>query len=254
MSYALGIRVEDGLILAADSRTNAGPDHVSAFRKLHVFERPGERLIGLAVIGNLSLAQSLVAVLRGNGAAAGRPKSLATEFMEASSMTDAVRIVGEAVRAVELRDGAALSRHNITFDVTVLAGGQIGKERHRLFQVYPAGNFIEASEDAPYFQIGERKYGKAVLDQTIQARTDLSSAYCAALLSMDATMQNNATVGPPIDILALERDRLRPSIAKRVLDDDQHMADVRRRWSAGIRDLVSVLPEPPGLSARTRTR
>lgn len=245
MSYALGILSHEGLVLAADSRTNAGPDHVSTFRKLHVFERPGEKFVALAVAGNLSLAQALIAELRGQDRA-GRPKK-GIDILDAPSMADAARITGQAIRAIETADGGALTRHGVAFDVTVLAAGQIGKERPRLFQIYPAGNFIEASTDAPYLQIGERKYGRAVLDQALHPDTTLGAAMRAALLSFDATIQGNATVGFPIDVLALARDSWKPAILKRVMADDAYFAEIRRRWSDGVKDLITALPDPPGL-------
>lgn len=246
MSYALGIRTESGVVLAADSRTNAGPDQVSSFRKLHVFEKPGEKFIAAAIVGNLSLAQALMADLRGQDNR-GRPKK-GFDLLEASSMADAARMTGQAIRALEAQDGGALTRHGVAFDVTVLIGGQIGKERPRLFQVYPAGNFIEASNETPYFQIGERKYGKPVLDQTLSADSALGAAVRAALLSMDATIHNNATVGWPADVLALPRDQWRPAYLKRVGLDDPFLAELRRRWSEGVKDLLTSLPDPPGLA------
>jgi putative proteasome-type protease len=218
---------------------------VSSFRKLHVFERPGEKFIAAAIVGNLSLAQALAAELRGQDAK-GRPKK-ALDLLDAPTMADAARMTGQAIRALEAQDGGALSRHGVAFDATVLIGGQIGKERPRLFQVYPAGNFIEASDDVPYLQIGERKYGKPVLDQTLTADATLGAAVRAALLSMDATIQNNATVGWPADVLALPRDRWRPAYLKRIGPEDPFLAELRRRWADGVKDLITSLPDPPGL-------
>jgi putative proteasome-type protease len=246
MSYALGIQTVEGLVLAADSRTNAGADQVSSFRKLHVFEKPGEKFIAAAIVGNLSLAQALAAELRGQDLR-GRPKK-GFALLDATSMADAARITGEAIRALEAQDGPALSRHGVSFDVTVLIGGQTGKERHRLFQVYPAGNYIEATDETPFFQIGERKYGKPVLDQTLRADTALGAAVRAALLSMEATIHNNATVGWPADILALPRDQWRPGYLRRITPDDPYLAELRRRWGAGVQDLITSLPDPPGLA------
>jgi putative proteasome-type protease len=246
MSYAVGVRTADGVVLAADSRTNAGPDHVASFRKLHVFERPGEKFIAAAIVGNLSLAQALAAELRGQDAK-GRPKK-APELLDAASMADAARLTGQAIRTLEAQDGGALKRHGVSFDVTVLIAGQIGKERPRLFQIYPAGNFIEAPDETPYFQIGERKYGKAILDQTLSADASLGAAVRSALLSMDATIQNNATVGWPADILALPRDQWRPAYLKRIGLEDPFLAELRRRWGDGVKDLITALPDPPGLA------
>jgi putative proteasome-type protease len=246
MSYALGIRTAEGVVLAADSRTNAGPDQVSSFRKLHIFEKPGEKFIAAAIVGNLSLAQSLVAELRGQDST-GRPRK-SVNLLDAPSMSDAARLTGQAIRGLEATDGGALSRHGVAFDVTVLIGGQIGKERHRLFQVYPAGNFIEATPETPFFQVGERKYGKPVLDQTVNAESSLGAAVRAALLSMDATIQNNATVGWPADIAAVPKDQWKPAYLKRIAADDPFASELRRRWADGVKDLITSLPDPPGLA------
>jgi putative proteasome-type protease len=248
MSYALGIRTEAGLVMAADSRTNAGPDQVSSFRKLHVFEKPGEKFIVAAIVGNLSLAQALVAELRSQDGR-GRPKK-GYDLLDAPSMADAARMTGQAIRALEAQDGGALTKHGVAFDVTALIGGQIGKERPRLFQVYPAGNFIEASSETPYFQIGERKYGKPVLDQTLNGDAKLGATVRAALLSMDATIHNNATVGWPADILALSRDQWRPALLKRISAEDPYLLELRRRWADGVKDLLTSLPDPPGLAKK----
>jgi putative proteasome-type protease len=245
MSYVVAIRTAAGLVLAADNRTNAGADQISTFRKLHVFERPGEKYVALAIVGNLSLAQGLIAELRGQDRG-GKPKK-GVDLLDAANMGDVARTIGQAIRTLEAQEGPALTRHGVAFDVAVLAAGQIGKERHRLFQIYPAGNHIEASDDAPYFQIGDRKYGKAILDQTVSADASLGVAVRAALLSMDATMQSNATVGPPIDLLALARGQWKPALLKRLGADDPYFAELRRRWSDGVKDLVTSLPDPPGL-------
>lgn len=246
MSYALGIRTYQGLVLAADSRTNAGPDQVSTFRKLHVFERPGEKFVAIAVVGNLSLAQALVAELRGQDRA-GRPKK-GVAILDAGSMGDVARLIGQVIRDLEIQEGGALSRHGVAFDITVLTAGQLGKERPRLFQIYPAGNFIEASDEAPFLQIGERKYGKPILEQTLSPDTSLGGAVRSALLSFDATIQSNATVGLPLDVLALARDQWRPAMLKRIGADDPYFGELRRRWSEGVKDLITSLPEPPGMA------
>jgi putative proteasome-type protease len=247
MSYALGIKTKHGLVFAADSRTNAGPDQMSSFRKLHVFERPGERFMAIAAVGNLSLAQSLLTALRANG---GESKSRGQPLLEAPDMMSAATLVGQALRALETREGPSLSRHNVPFDVTVILGGQVAGEPPRLFLLYPAGNFIEAPEDAPFFQIGERKYGKPVLDLTITAHATLSVAVKAALLSCDATVQNNATVGMPVDLLALPAGQFSPSLLRRYAPEDPFFAQLRRKWREGVNDLITSLPDVPNVAAR----
>jgi putative proteasome-type protease len=256
MSYALGIRVDEGIVLAADGRTNAGVDQVSTFKKLHVFEKPGEKIIALAVIGNLSLAQSLLTELRGSERGA-RTKPRQSEILEAGSMLEAARLIGQTIRGLESTDGAALARHNVAFDITVIAAGQIGKERPRLFLVYPAGNFIEASDDAPYFQIGERKYGKSILDLGVSEGAPLSNAVKSALLSCDVTLQNNATVGLPVDLLVFKRDAWRPQLLRRFGPYDPYWAELKRRWGSGAKKLFTELPELSefeGRDAKDRSR
>lgn len=243
MSYALGLRTEEGLVLAADSRTNAGADQVSVFRKLHVFEKPGERFLVLAVIGNLSLAQALISELRAQCGRQARARTGAASLIDAVSMSEAARSVGQAIRALEAQESHALARHGVAFDVTALLGGQIGRDKHRLFQIYPAGNFIEAGDEVPYFQIGERKFGKPVLDLAASSEASLAQAVKLALLSFDATVQNNATVGLPVDLIAMPRDRFSAVLQRRFAADDPYWGQLRRDWQEGTRALLAGLPE-----------
>jgi putative proteasome-type protease len=247
MSYCLGIMTRFGLVMASDSRTNAGFDQVNVARKMHVFEAPGERVFVLLNSGSLSCTQSIVNLLqRDFHAGAG----LAT----AASLHDAAREVGEKVRRVAALDRESLERDGMKFNVHLLLGGQIRGEDPGLFMIYPQGNPLAASEDCPYLQIGETKYGRPILDRGVQfARTTLQEAAKYALLSLDSTMKSNVTVGPPIDLIAYDRDELRITKARRFDADDSVLEKIRTRWEKTLRDGVLKLPEIP-MRSRTESR
>jgi putative proteasome-type protease len=243
MTYCTGILVSDGLVMIADTRTNAGLDNVSTFRKLHVFEKPGERVIGLAAAGNLSVTQSVVTLL---SEGLENPETGQSEtLMDVPSMFRAARLVGRAVREVRQLDGPSLKEDSVPFDVSLLLGGQVGGGRLRLFMIYAAGNFIECGADAPFLQIGEHKYGKPILDRAVVHRTDLYDALKIGLISMDSTMRSNIAVGPPIDILTIRRDKLAAELSYRIEIGDPYFHDLRERWSAALRAAHMAIPRPP---------
>jgi len=203
MTYCCGILVKDGLVMMADTRTNAGLDNISTFRKLHIFKKPGERIMAIATAGNLALTQSVISTLN-EGIEDPVTGELET-LMNAPTMFQAAQRIGRAIRNVHALEDSALRAEDINFDISFLFGGQIKGARMRLFMVYTAGNFIECTTDTPYLQIGEHKYGKPVLDRAISYDVDLSDALKVALVSMDSTMRSNLGVGMPIDILTLLR-------------------------------------------------
>ncbi|HVM85069.1 MAG TPA: peptidase, partial [Candidatus Binatia bacterium] len=187
MTYCVGLLVEEGLVLISDTRTNAGIDNIACFRKLHLFETPGERILAIASSGNLSITQAVLGLLSEGFV---NPETGETETLaKAPSMFHAAQMVGRAVREVYRVDGPSLEQHNSTFDVALLLGGQIKERRLRLFMIYSAGNFIEATPDTPYLQIGEHKYGKPVLDRAVTYQTDIYDALKIGLISMDSTMR-----------------------------------------------------------------
>jgi putative proteasome-type protease len=236
MTYCLGILTKDGLVMAGDSRTNAGHDQVSTTRKLHTFTKPGERAFVLLSSGSLSCAQSIMATLNKDFQL---DKGLAT----APTMYDAARIVGDAVRQVAALDRNALERDEYTFNVHILLGGQIGSQPHELYMVYPQGNPLRATEDCPYLQIGEVKYGRPILDRGIKFdRTTLQDAARYALISLDSTMKSNATVGPPIDLLMYKINDLDTKRRIRLDIDNPILQDIRQRWDKALRDAVQTLP------------
>ncbi|GEO81564.1 proteasome-type protease [Pararhodospirillum oryzae] len=248
MTYCLGILLEDGLVMMADTRTNAGVDNVATFRKLRVWERPGERVIVLLSAGNLAITQSVVALLE-DSVRWEEHEEMAPgphgRLMSVPGLTAAARAVGEAVRAVHRRDAAALREQGNDFVCSFLLGGQVAGGPMRLFMIYAAGNFIEAGEDTPFLQIGETKYGKPILDRVVNHETSLAQAAKCALVSFDSTMRSNLSVGPPIDLLIYRRDTLGAPIRRRFQADDPYLLGVRDLWGEGVRQLFLDLPDLP---------
>ncbi len=240
MTYCLGMVLEDGLVFAADSRTNAGVDHIATFRKLAVFERPGERVIVLLSAGSLATSQSVVSLV---GERLGARKGEDSLF-KSRTMFNAARIVGRALREVTETDGEHVRAQGADPGASFILGGQIKGRPPRLFQIYGAGNFIEATPETPYLQIGETKYGKPILDRVMSHQTSIPAAVKCALLSFDSTMRSNLSVGPPIDILCYRRDSFTTDNRYRIADDDPYFVRIRAGYGSGIRKLFDRLPEP----------
>jgi putative proteasome-type protease len=244
MTYCVGILVREGLVMIGDTRTNAGVDNIATFRKLHLFEAAGERVIGFASAGNLSVAQSVLTMVT-----EGFRNSETGEMDRLTSidtMFGAAQLVGRAIREVHRMGG--LSREQTqsgAFDVTILLGGQVKGGRLRLFMIYSAGNFIEATADTPYLQIGEHKYGKPILDRSVTVDTSLSDALKLGLISMDSTIRSNLSVGLPIDILTIRRDALAAALSHRIVDADPYFRELRERWSSALRAAHQAIPPPP---------
>lgn len=243
MTYCVGLRLRDGLVMLADTRTNAGVDYISTFGKMHMFGVPGERMICVMTAGNLAITQSVVNLLD-EGMTDEKTGEVAS-LHEAPTMFEAARLVGRAVRQVYEVDGAALKAQDIGFDVSLLVGGQIAGRTMRLFNVYAAGNFIEATEDTPFLQIGEHKYGKPILDRVATYDTGLYDAVRLSLISMDSTIRSNLTVGPPVDLLVYRRNALEVETRLRIDEDDPYFQMIRSQWSQSLRDAYLSLPEPP---------
>ncbi len=243
MTYCCGILVRDGLVMMGDTRTNAGLDNISTFRKLHVFGRPGERCFALASAGNLSISQSVVSLLTEGvlNPVTGEVETL----IEAPTMFQAAQQVGRTIRAVKDVHGGTLEASDVKFDVSFLFGGQIKGEGLRLFMIYAAGNFIECTIDTPYLQIGEHKYGKPILDRAITHNIDLYDALKIGLISMDSTMRSNLGVGMPIDIVVMRRDACDAELSYRIEPGEPYFHDLRERWSAALRAAHNAIPRPP---------
>jgi len=238
MTYCVGMQLDRGLVFLSDSRTNAGVDQISTFRKMTVFEHPGERLIVLLSAGNLAVTQSVRQIVCENVG-----PHIDTVW-NAKTMFEAVRVVGEAVREVHRRDGQALKEAGIEFNCSFIFGGQIRGERMRLFHVYSAGNFIEATPENPYFQIGESKYGKPIIDRVISPETSLDEASKCALISMDSTLRSNISVGLPLDLLVYEEGALRVSKFVRIDHHNQYMQMIRGTWGERLKQVFQEIPDP----------
>jgi putative proteasome-type protease len=240
MTYCVGLDLKDGLVLLSDTRTNAGVDNIATFSKTYVFELPGERFMALLAAGNLALTQSIINLLQ-EGLETGETVET---LLTVKSMFRAAQLVGEAVRRVYRIDGEAMQAQNVKFDVSLLLGGQIKGRSMRLFQVYAAGNFIEATVDTPFLQIGEHKYGKPILDRAARYDTDLYDGVKLALVSMDSTLRSNLTVGLPIDLLVYRRDALKAELKRRITEDDPYFQMIRERWSEALREAYRAIPRP----------
>jgi putative proteasome-type protease len=236
MTYCLGIVTKHGLIMASDSRTNAGYDQVNTTRKMHTFVQPGERVFVLLASGSLSLSQSILTLLR-------RDFDAGKGLAGAPSLYDAARVIGEQIRRISDLDRIALARDKYNFNVSFILGGQVKGEPPNLMMIYPQGNPLQATEDSPYLQIGETKYGRPILDRGIRySQTTLEEAAKYALLSLDSTMKSNVTVGPPIDLLAYSVDELDITRHRRFMDDDPDLIKIRLRWEQALRQAVLRLP------------
>lgn len=243
MTYCLGIRLNDGLVFASDSRTNAGVDNISTFRKLFTFEQPGKRLICVLTAGNLAVTQSVITQLE-EGLDDGGPEDVMNNV---ESVLDAAKMVGRAIRNVRARDEAYIRAEDADATATFIVGGQLEGRRMRLFQVYSAGNFIEATDETPYMQIGESKYGKPILERVVQPEMDLLQAAKCALVSLDSTIRSNVAVAPPIDLLVVRMNECRTCVRQTIESDDPYYTDISRRWGEGLSNLFHGLPAPAWL-------
>jgi putative proteasome-type protease len=233
MTYCVGMLLDEGFVMAADTRTNAGVDNVGKFKKLHTWQKAGHGLFVLLTAGNLAVTQAVVSLLSEGTKLKG--KSSPDNLFAAKTMFQAARVVGRAIREVKRIEGEALSPTSDAFTTSYIFAGQIGTERPRLFQIYAAGNFIEATVDTPFFQIGEHKYGKPILDRVAQTSMKLGDAAKLVLLSFDSTVRSNLSVGLPIDMLTYETGTLKLEHTKRIGLDDPYFKMVSSEWSKALR-------------------
>lgn len=246
MTYCVGLIVREGLVMIADTRTNAGVDNIATFRKLTVFSRPDDRVIGVATAGNLATSQAVVTLVSEGlqDAESGAVESVFT----VPSMFKAAHLVGRAIREAHRMEGRDEQEAANGFDVTVLLGGQVKGGKLRLFMCYSAGNFIQATTDTPYLQIGEHKYGKPILDRAVTGDTTLADALKLGLLSMDSTMRSNLSVGMPLDLLTIKRDTIAVDINYRIQQSDPYFQSLRQSWSEALRAAHRAIPPPPYVS------
>ncbi len=236
MTYCVGLALDQGLVFLSDTRTNAGVDNISTFGKMHVVEVPGERVIVALTAGNLAITQAVMTY-----AMEGRERDGEETLYTVRSLYGAAELVGRCMREVYERDGAGLKDQNIPFDGSILLGGQIAGRTMRLFNIYAAGNFIEATRDTPFLQMGEHKYGKPILDRVVTYDTGLRDGVMLALLSMDSTLRSNLTVGLPVDLAVYPRDGLRLSVHHRITGEDTGFRQLSDQWSEELRDAYGRL-------------
>ena len=239
MTYCIGVMLDKGLILAADSRTNAGVDNIAKFCKMTVFERRGDRVIVLLSSGNLAGTQAIISVLKQRGDS----KEGTPNLWTARTMFDVAVLVSDATRDIERRDGMHLKQSDLAFNASFIFGGQIKGEPVRLFRTYAESNFIEAEVDTPFLQTGETKYGKPIIDRVITPSTSLTEATKCVLVSFDSTMRSNLSVGMPIDLVCYERDSLKVRLRRRFDQGDPYFTTLSKEWSEGVRTVFRQLPE-----------
>ena len=242
MTYCVGIRLDAGLVFLSDSRTNAGLDQIGSFRKMIIYERPGDRFMVLLSAGNLSISQSVREILQVEKIDNGDEPPIT--IWNATSLFDAVRVLGSAVRRVYDEDGPSLKAAGMDFNASMIFGGQIGGEAMRMFLVYSAGNFIEATRETPYFQIGESKYGKPILDRVITPDTPLAEAAKCALVSMDSTLKSNLSVGLPLDLVVYRAGALQSEQIVCIDDRNPYFAMIHNTWGERLRQVFEGIDDP----------
>jgi putative proteasome-type protease len=243
MTYCVAMLLDTGLVFLSDSRTSAGVDHISTFRKTTVLQKPGERVLVLQTAGNLAITQAVTSMLRDQIESPERQTSLFT----CPTLFEAAQCVGEAVREVHRRDSGPLKEFGVEFNASLILGGQIRGEPPRLFSIYSAGNFIEATAETTYFQIGESKYGKPIIDRVLRRSSSLNEAAKCALISMDSTIRSNLSVGLPLDLVMIKRDRYETARHMSVESENEYFRGIRNRWSEALREAFAELPDPDWL-------
>ena len=243
MTYCVAVKLKAGMVFLSDSRTNAGLDQISTFRKMIVYEKPGERFMCLLSAGNLSISQSIREILQVEQLKDADSGESIT-IWNAKSMFDAARVLGSTVRHVYQRDGESLKRGGVEFNVSMIFGGQIGGEGMRLFQVYSPGNFIEATPETPFFQIGESKYGKPVLDRVITPDTPLDEAAKCVLISMDSTLKSNLSVGLPMDMAVYKANALQSDRIVCIDDSNPYFRMLHDTWGQRLREVFDSIDHP----------
>jgi putative proteasome-type protease len=243
MTYCVAMLLDTGLVFLSDSRTSAGIDHISTFRKTTVLQKPGERVLVIQTAGNLAITQAVTSMLRDQIESDEATVSLFTS----PTLFEAAQCVGEAVREVHRRDSAPLKEFGVEFNASFILGGQIRGEPPRLFSIYSAGNFIEATAETTYFQIGESKYGKPIIDRVLRRSSSLNEAAKCALISMDSTIRSNLSVGLPLDLVMIKRDRYETARHMSVDAENEYFRGIRNRWSEALREAFAELPDPDWL-------
>lgn len=238
MTYCCALRLQDGLVFISDTRTNAGVDHISVFRKLHTFGVAGERFLVLQTAGNLATTQAVIGHLQ-NQLALGQEPNL----YSVNTMFEVANLIGKTLRKV-LEDVSTDTQEQMNYACSILLGGQIQGEDMQLYNIYPQGNFICATSDTPYFQIGESKYGKPILDRALKYEMSLADALRCSLISFDSTIRSNVSVGMPLDALIYQKDSLQMPKGKRIHEQDPYFKAISQQWSDTLRKGLQDLPKP----------
>ena len=242
MTYCLSLYCREGLVFLSDSRSNAGMDNINVHPKMHIFQKPGERVLVLQSSGNLSLTHSALALIEEDITLA-RTKPEHACLLNQPTLFETARYVGHKIREVDKAERAALEKDEFRFNIHFLVGGQIRGLPPQIYYVYPQGNVIHASEDSPFLQIGESKYGKPILDRGFKFTSTLAEATRYGLLSMDSTMKSNVSVGPPVDVFAYELDSFEVRQRAKLAEGDSYLVEIRKRWGQGLKELVMTIPE-----------
>ncbi len=240
MTYCVAVKLNSGMLFASDSRTNAGVDHIATFCKMRVYEKNDDRVIVILSSGNLAITQGVINILDHHLYAPNDEKTI----WNAPTMFDVATLTGEALREMARRDGPSLAQSGIDASANLVVGGQIRGEPQRLFHIYPQGNFIETCEETPYFQLGESKYGKPILDRVVSMDSPQKEAAKCVLISFDSTIKSNISVGLPIDMLWYPNDALRIGVQQRIREGDPYFTMLRQRWGGGLRKVFAELPDP----------
>jgi len=245
MTYCVAVRVDKGLVFASDSRTNAGVDHISTYSKMFTFGVEGQRSFVILTAGNLATTQSVIADIKRDIKQNNSPNLMTVE-----SMTEAAEYIGELSASQQQKHSTAVAGGGFNASASFILGGQIAGGAHRVYMIYPQGNFIKATAENPYQQIGEIKYGKPILDRIITRETSLEEAALVTLVSMDSTMRSNATVGPPIDVLIYEKDSYSLHRHFILQADDPYLLEIKAAWDEKIKEAFTELrrvnwSEPP---------
>jgi putative proteasome-type protease len=246
MTYCIAIKLNTGLVMLSDSRTNAGVDHISTFRKMAVYEKPQDRVLVILSSGNLAISQAVKEHLSHTPDNDANP--IKPTIWTARNLFEVAQLVGEAIRAVAARETEALKVAGVEFNINLLLGGQIAGEKTRLFHVYSAGNFIEATDENCYFQIGESKYGKPIIDRVVSPDTSLDEAAKCALISMDSTLKSNLSVGLPLDLLVYHEDSLAVTHVAHIDEKNDYFQMIRSSWGKRLKQVFSEIDAPVWLA------
>ncbi|MFC6053322.1 peptidase [Acinetobacter sp. Ac_877] len=238
MTYCCALRLKDGLVFISDTRTNAGVDHISVFRKLYIFGIEGKRFFTIQTSGNLATTQAVIGYLKNQLTLNQEPN-----LYSVNTMFEVAELVGHTLRKV-IADVTADTLEQSNYYCSLLVGGQIGEEPMQLYNIYPQGNFISATKDTPFFQIGESKYGKPILDRALSYDMPIDEALRCALISFDSTLRSNVSVGMPLDVLVYKKDSLNLPEGKRINESDEYFEKISKQWSETLKKGLQDLPKP----------